>query len=405
MSFSYIDVIIKKSLSYLKLEFSSFFLQELLAEVEDLRKETDVQKVITSWIHIYIDAIKRQYQKQDELQDKRIFQFIEDCNVKTKIIWGDALKVLKKMKSESIHLMVTSPPYYNARDYSHWNNLDEYLLDMRHIIREAYRVLDNHRVFVWNVGDIFDNDNLFTTSVWGKRRIPLGAYFIKIFEEEGFTFVDDYIWDKGEVQSERQKNGEKPYPFYQYPANCYEHILIFHKHRRDDTRFPCPVCGCLKVNGNAFSEIGLRSWECKNTECFKRSAANRGKRFSLKTLITQERQGDEFKIEEDFIKKYRRDIVKFSPVIKINSKGQNTLGHTAPFPFDIPDMAIRFFSYAGEKVLDPFGGSMTSVISAYKNNRIGIGIELNKARFRMSILQNLKKHLEKNIEIAEIDDE
>ncbi|MGP1440669.1 MAG: DNA-methyltransferase [Treponema sp.] len=405
MSFSYIDVIIKKSLSYLKLEFSSSFLQELLAEVEDLRKETDVQKVITSWIHIYIDAIKRQYQKQDELQDKRIFQFIEDCNVKTKIIWGDALKVLKKMKSESIHLMVTSPPYYNARDYSHWNNLDEYLLDMRHIIREAYRVLDNHRVFVWNVGDIFDNDNLFTTSVWGKRRIPLGAYFIKIFEEEGFTFVDDYIWDKGEVQSERQKNGEKPYPFYQYPANCYEHILIFHKHRRDDTRFPCPVCGCLKVNGNAFSEIGLRSWECKNTECFKRSAANRGKRFSLKTLITQERQGDEFKIEEDFIKKYRRDIVKFSPVIKINSKGQNTLGHTAPFPFDIPDMAIRFFSYAGEKVLDPFGGSMTSVISAYKNNRIGIGIELNKARFRMSILQNLKKHLEKNIEIAEIDDE
>ncbi|MGP1414810.1 MAG: DNA-methyltransferase [Treponema sp.] len=405
MSFSYIDVIIKKSLSYLKLEFSSSFLQELLAEVEDLRKETDVQKVITSWIHIYIDAIKRQYQKQDELHDKRIFQFIEDCNVKTKIIWGDALKVLKKMKSESIHLMVTSPPYYNARDYSHWNNLDEYLLDMRHIIREAYRVLDNHRVFVWNVGDIFDNDNLFTTSVWGKRRIPLGAYFIKIFEEEGFTFVDDYIWDKGEVQSERQKNGEKPYPFYQYPANCYEHILIFHKHRRDDTRFPCPVCGCLKVNGNAFSEIGLRSWECKNTECFKRSAANRGKRFSLKTLITQERQGDEFKIEEDFIKKYRRDIVKFSPVIKINSKGQNTLGHTAPFPFDIPDMAIRFFSYAGEKVLDPFGGSMTSVISAYKNNRIGIGIELNKARFRMSILQNLKKHLEKNIEIAEIDDE
>jgi len=401
----YIDVIIEKSLSYLKTEFSSSFLQELLAKVEELRKESDVQKVITSWIHIYMDAIKKQYQKKDEPYNKKIFQFIEGCSVQTKIIWGDALKALQKMKSESIHLMVTSPPYYNARDYSHWNNLDEYLLDMRCIIRESYRVLDNHRVFVWNVGDIFDNDNLFTTSVWGKRRIPLGAYFIKIFEEEGFTFVDDYIWDKGEVQSERQKNGEKPYPFYQYPLNCYEHILIFHKHRRDDTRFPCPVCGCLKVNGNAFSEIGLRSWECKNIECFRRSAANRGKRFSLKTLITQERQGDEFRIEEDFIKKYRRDIVKFSPVIKINSKGENTLGHTAPFPFDIPDMAIKFFSYVGEIVLDPFGGSMTSIISAYKNNRIGIGIELNKARFRMSILQNLKKHLGDGIEIAEIDGE
>ena len=378
-------------------------LEELLKKVRVLQAEEDVHRVVDEWIHLYIDFIKTQYQKQSEPEEKRIFQFIEDETSSLKIIWGDALQTLQQMKSESIHLMVTSPPYYNARDYAHWNNLDDYLHDMKLIIREAYRVLDNHRVFVWNVGDIFDNDNLFTTSVWGKRRIPLGAYFIKIFEEEGFTFVDDYIWDKGEVQSERQKNGDKPYPFYQYPLNCYEHILIFHKHRRDDTRFPCPVCGCLKVNGNAFSEIGLRSWECKNTECFKRSAANRGKRFSLKTLVTQERQGERFKIEEDFIKRYRRDIVKFSPVIKINSKGENTLGHTAPFPQDIPDMAIKFFSYPGELVLDPFGGSMTTLISADENSRIGIGIELHKERFRVSILQNLQKHLGEDMSIAEID--
>lgn len=400
----YIDVIFEKSLKVLESELTPALLEELIKQTEPLKAELDVEKVIRDWIHLYIDFIKKQYQKIDEPQEKKIFQFVESKKAFCKIIWGDALKVLNKMKSESIHLMLTSPPYYNARDYAHWNNLDEYLHDMRLIIRESYRVLDNHRVFVWNVGDIFDNDNLFTTSVWGKRRIPLGAYFIKIFEEEGFTFVDDYIWDKGEVQSERQKNGDKPYPFYQYPLNCYEHILIFHKHRRDDTRFPCPVCGCLKVNGNAFSEVGLRSWECKNTECFKRSAANRGKRFSLKTLITQERRGDEFKIGEEFIRKYRRDIVKFSPVIKINSRGENTLGHTAPFPIDIPDMAIKFFSYAGELVLDPFGGSMTTLISAYNNNRIGIGIELNKTRFRMSILQNIKKHLGEDVEIAEIDE-
>ena len=387
----------------MKQELSPSSLEEFLEKARVLQAEEDVQKVVDEWIHLYIDFIKTQYQKQSEPEEKRIFQFIEHERTSLKIIWGDAFRALQQLKSESIHLMITSPPYYNARDYAHWNNLDDYLHDMRLIIREAYRVLDNHRVFVWNVGDIFDNDNLFTTSVWGKRRIPLGAYFIKIFEEEGFTFVDDYIWDKGEVQSERQKNGDKPYPFYQYPLNCYEHILIFHKHRKDDTRFPCPVCGCLKVNGNAFSEIGLRSWECKNTECFKRSAANRGKRFSLKTLVTQERQGERFKIEEDFIKRYRRDIVKFSPVIKINSKGENTLGHTAPFPQDIPEMAIKFFSYPGELVLDPFGGSMTTLISAEQNSRIGIGIELNKERFRVSILQNLQKHLGEDFNIAEID--
>ncbi len=160
-----------------------------------------------------------------------------------KIIWGDCLDVLKGLPSESVGLMVTSPPYYNAREYSQWKNLTLYLEDMRAIIREAYRVLDNHRVFVFNVGDIFDNDNLTTTSTWGKRRIPLGAYFTQIFEEEGFTFVDDFIWDKGEVQSQRQKNGNNPYPFYQYPLNCYEHIFIFHKHRNDPIRFPCPICG------------------------------------------------------------------------------------------------------------------------------------------------------------------
>ena len=401
----YIEIIIEKSLSYLQSKFSDDELNILISKVAYLNEECNIQKVINEWSKIYCAFVKEKYQSEDKQSDKKITHLIEKNSSIVKVIWGNCYSVLKKMKCESVHLMVTSPPYYNARDYSHWNNLDAYLKDMRLIIKEAYRVLDNHRVFVWNVGDIFDNDNLFTTSVWGKRRIPLGAYFIKIFEEEGFTFVDDYIWDKGEVQSERHKNGDKPYPFYQYPMNCYEHILIFHKHRKDETRYPCPVCGCLQVNGNAFSEIGLRSWECKNPDCFKRSVANRGKRFSLKTLITQQRQGDAFRIEEDFIKKYRRDIVKFSPVIKINSKGENKLGHTAPFPIDIPDMAIKFFSYEGEIVLDPFGGSMTTLISSYQNNRIGIGIELNKMRFRDIMMKNLKRNLGENIEIAEMDDD
>lgn len=402
MSKPYIETIIEKSFSYLKNQFSTVELNDLLIKINFLKEETDIQKVIDSWSKIYIEAIKTQYQKEDK--DTKLTEFLEKKDTELKIVWGDCLDVLKKMKKESVHLMVTSPPYYNARSYSHWNNLDEYLFDMRQIIKEAYKVLDNHRVFVWNVGDIFDNDNLFTRSVWGKRRIPLGAYFIKIFEEEGFTFVDDYIWDKGEVQSERQKNGDKPYPFYQYPMNCYEHVLIFHKHRRDDTRYPCPVCGVLQVNGNAFSEIGHRSWECKNPDCFKRSAANRGKRFSLKTIITQSRQGENFKIEEDFIKRYRRDIIKINPVIKINSKGENKLGHTAPFPLDIPEMAIRFFSYAGELVLDPFGGSMTTLIAANKNKRLGLGIEINKTLFKTAIFNNLRNNLGNNINIEEFDD-
>ncbi|HRS02359.1 MAG TPA: DNA methyltransferase, partial [Bacteroidota bacterium] len=261
----YINKIIDISMPYLEKVFSKGRLDEFLKEVSYLKEEQEIKKIIEKFTESYIRFVKEDYQRTYQSTNEKLISFIEKKN-DVKIIWGDCLEVLKGMKSESIHLMVTSPPYYNAREYSQWRNLNDYLDDMRKVIKEAYRVLDNHRVFVFNVGDIFDNDNITTQSVWGSRRIPLSAYFIKIFEEEGFTFVDDFIWDKGEVQSERHKN--KPYPFYQYPMNCYEHILIFHKHRLDNTRYPCPVCGTLKVNGNTQSEIGLRSWECKNSECF-----------------------------------------------------------------------------------------------------------------------------------------
>ncbi len=390
---NYLDDILKISEKYLQQEFDKNELKDFYNRIEYIKTLENKDEIVYEFSNVYISFVKEKHQKQYKHSDKKLMDFINNTKDEIKIIWGDAYKVFKSMDNESVQLMVTSPPYYNARDYSIWNNLDDYLNDMTNILKESYRVLDNHRVFVFNVGDIFDNDNLKTKSTWGKRRIPLGAYFIKIFEDIGFTFVDDFIWDKGEVQSERHKNGNKPYPFYQYPMNAYEHILIFHKHRLDTTRYPCPVCGALKVNGNTQSEVGLQSWECKNNECFMRSESNRGKRFSLKSIITQSRQTKKNEISDSMIKKWRKDIVKFSPVIKINSKGENILGHTAPFPEDIPEMAINFFSYKDEIVLDPFAGSFTTPIVANKLGRIGIGIEINKDRFRESILKNIQNKL------------
>ena len=60
------------------------------------------------------------------------------------------------------------------------------------------------------------------------------------------------------------------------------------------------------------------------------------------------------------------------------------------------------YSYPGDIVLDPFGGSFTSVIAAHKLNRIGVGIELNKDMFAESSLKNLSKHID-NKKISEID--
>ena len=400
---SYIKTIVDNSFSYLNTIFSEKQLDMLFSKIAYLNYKVDHQEIIRDWSNIYIDFIKENYQNSYKDYNKKLNTFIKQKDDDVKIVWGDCLNVMKGMLPESIHLMVTSPPYYNAREYSQWKNLNVYLDEMRLVIREAYRVLDNHRVFVFNIGDIFDNDNITTKSTWGKRRIPLSAYFIKIFEEEGFTFVDDFIWDKGEVQSERHKNGNKPYPFYQYPMNCYEHILIFHKHRNDTTRYPCPICGSLNVNGNAHSEIGLQSWECKNVNCFQRSNSNRGKRFSLKTIMTQGRQEEYHTIEQEFIKKWRRDIIKINPVIKINAKGENKLGHTAPFPTEIPEMAIKLFSYKDEIVLDPFGGSFTSIFVAKQLGRIGLGIEINKEKFEGCIKANLQNNLKSfpNLKIKE----
>ena len=373
----YVDIILEKSKRYMQAVFSPTQHGEFVQRIAGACKNTSKKDIIESFIVEYVKFIKEKDQNEYGYDDK-LSEFI-DNHSKRKYIWGDCYNVLKSMKSESVHCMVTSPPYYNAREYAQWKNLNAYLGDMRKVIEECFRVLDNHRVFVFNVGDIFDNDNNHTSSTWGKRRIPLSAYFINIFEEAGFTFVDDIIWDKGEVQSERHKNKNNPYPFYQYPINCYEHILIFHKHRKDMWRYPCPVCGTLNVNGNAYTEKGLKSWECKNRDCDQRSQNDRGKRFSLKTLQTQsdvKRAGSV--IEKDYITAWRRDIKRITPVIKINSKGENIIGHTAPFPVEIPQYAVKMFSYVEEKVLDPFAGVGTSVKVSADLGRQGIGIEIDR---------------------------
>ena len=397
------------NLDYLKKNFTDECLNMLKANyIIDPHKS----KNIYHFIDAYRNVIKYKYNMELNFENYTLLEKINTNNA-IKVVWGDCLDNLKALPCESIGHMVTSPPYYNAKQYSIWENLKSYLDDMRAIIQECYRVLDNHRVFVFNVSDVVGNDHMEKIRVFGNRKIPLPAYFICMFEECGFTFVDDIIWDKGEVQSSRHKSANKPYPFFQYPCNCYEHILVFHKHRLEkDIKYPCSECGSLEVKSNSYTCKGLRSWECRNSQC-RRTAANRGKRFSLKTIMAQ----NPFRQQESIIPKevftsWRRDIHRMPPVHKIRSryvkgpdgkrllgedgkpikKKENVLGHTAPFPIDIPMMSIYYYSYKGDIVLDPFAGSFTSAIAAQQLGRIGIGFELRKDLFAECIRKNLKKN-------------
>ena len=374
----------------------TIFNEECLTIMKQLyNPKYDKTKNIYHFIDVYRKIVNKKWNDDNKYFNFDLLNRVKENN-HIKVVWGNCLDLLKQMPYESVGHMVTSPPYYNARDYSLWENLQSYLDNMEEIIKECYRVLQNHRVFVFNVSDVVDNDKMDKINAFGKRKIPLPAYFIVMFERCGFTYVDDIIWDKGEVQSSRHKNGNRPYPFYQYPCNCYEHILVFHKHRLEkNLKYPCNECGSLNVKSNSYTHKGLRSWECRNPGCTK-SEANRGKRFSLKSITTQNQVvNEENIIPEEFYKgidSWRRDIHKLSPVIKINNKKENKLGHTAPFPMDIPEMSIRYFSYKGDIVLDMFSGSFTVPIVAQKLERIGVGFELRKDLFRECITKNLDSH-------------
>jgi DNA modification methylase len=231
---------------------------------------------------------------------------------------GDCRQVLEELK-KPIANMVTSPPYYNAREYSQWNSLYQYVQEMYEMACKSFEKLQKGGVYFFNIADITDNEKIVVKSKMGEKRVPLGAYIILIFRKAGFELLDNIIWDKGEPQSNRHKNDGNFVPYYQRPTNCYEHMFVFKKPGADGEE--------LHLNKNK-KEILLTS-----------------------------------------------NIQRFVPVYKIGRGGINTLGHTAPFPEDIPKLSITCFTSSGETVLDPYLGSGTTIITANKERRIGIGIE------------------------------
>ena len=142
------------------------------------------------------------------------------------LIQGNSKSALSHLPNESIHVCVTSPPYYNARDYAQWETLEAYMGDMEQIFLEVWRVLQNHRACIINVADII---GMVKKQTYSTTKIPLTSLFTQMMIKIGFEYVDMIIWDKGESESKRSVIGVvNPTPMYFYPANCYETILILH---------------------------------------------------------------------------------------------------------------------------------------------------------------------------------
>lgn len=215
-----------------------------------------------------------------------------------------------------VDAVVTSPPYYNAREYSIWVNLYCYLIDMFGSVLGIEKILKDDGYYLYNVGDVVGVDNNYVSTGQKSKRLILGFYSVILFKMAGFSLSGVYIWDKGEVESKRGllSNG---YPGFLFPFNCYEYCFLFKK-------------------------------------------------------------GE---VEEQF-----SEVVKFSPVKKIDKSGVNILGHSAPFPLELPKL-IKPFLKEGSIILDNFVGSGTTCIALGDCEQVDkvIGFELDKEYFELAL--------------------
>jgi site-specific DNA-methyltransferase (adenine-specific) len=239
-----------------------------------------------------------------------------------KIIIGDCAS-MKEIEDNSIHLMVTSPPYFNAPfDYKGlFKTYKHYLELLRAVSREVYRVLQDGRVAVLNIDDMLIDGEKF----------PIVADAIKIFIESGFRYRDRIIWKKpdGYLRISRRSGVilQNPYPMYFYPDNLLESIIIFQKGKFNYQSIPKEIREASKIDTKEFSNKKwyMTIWEMNNV---------------LPGSLLE------------------KDI--------------------AAFPEELPYRIIKLFSYKGETVLDPFVGSGTTMKVARSLGRNSIGIEIKK---------------------------
>lgn len=225
---------------------------------------------------------------------------------------GDAFDILSNMKGDSVDGAVTSPPYYNAKEYSNWANIYCYLYDMFNIGKEVFRVLKHGAPYIFNIFDYFDNENNIVLSAMGKKRMILGYYIVDMFRDIGYNLCDNIVWDKGEIEGKRNFNQGNLSPYYQAPHNCWEHVFVFSK--------------------------GVPSFDVEK----------------LPKIL------------------FAKPVYKF-----VN--GENVLGHSAPFPIDVPNLLFSILA-KDSVVLDPFAGSMTTGRYAHKMGYKSINIDY-KAEF------------------------
>src|SRR5215471_17858500 len=155
-------------------------------------------------------------------------QEMESMPTHHRIIFGDC-RTMPEIPDESIHLMVTSPPYYNAPfDYPDmFQSYNDFLGLMREFCQDLYRVMAPGRIACFVTDDMLVKGEKF----------PVVADTTRAMLDAGFRYRDRISWvkPKGYVRISRRSGVllQHPYPMYYYPDNIQESILIFQKGKFD----------------------------------------------------------------------------------------------------------------------------------------------------------------------------
>jgi len=254
------------------------------------------------------------------------------------LINGDA-RNLSFLDDASIHLIVTSPPYWNLKRYNEnpdqLGHIDEYeifLSELDKVWREAYRILVPGGRLICVVGDV-----CVSRKEYGRHLVfPLHADICVSCRKIGFDNLNPIIWHKISNASYEIPNGSKflgkPYEPNAIIKNDIEFILM--QRKPGGYRKPTIEQRTLsKINKNDFDNWFQQIW-----------------------YIT----------------------------------GASTKKHPAPFPFELANRLVNMFSFHGDTVLDPFCGTGTTMLAALKNGRNSIGIEIDSEYCKTAALY-LKK--------------
>lgn len=257
--------------------------------------------------------------------------------ITAKLMHGDCAKELKKLQTNSIDLIFTSPPYADQRKNSyggiHPNKYVEWFLP---ITNELLRVLKPSGTFILNIKERVVN---------GERHTYVIEMILEM-KKQGWLWTEEYIWHK-----KNSYPGKWPNRF----RDSWERLIQFNKSKK------------FKMFQDAV-KVPMGEWA----------------KTRLRNLSETDKIRDESKVGSGFGKNIsnwlNREKAYPTNVLHMATECGNR-NHSAVFPQALPEWFIKLFTKEGDWVLDPFLGSGTTIIIAQRMLRNSIGIEIQDEYF------------------------